>query len=396
MHAMGTVHIIGAGVSGLAAAAMLAEKHVPVRLYEASSAAGGRARSSTIGALSECDHGLHIVDANARELFSYLDRVGARDALQPMTHPLPLPFAPVADYLELARYALRPTSTLDRAVSAESPLAGEWLAPFARNWLHSDAHQLPAPLAAQALRRLVQPAAWRMFHVPKLSRQLITPALDYLERHGGSLYFSHALKSLVLEQGAPHALQFARKKIALGDSDIVIFATPPAFAASVIPGLVVPSGTHAAIICHFAVAHGVSEKLVAAHDSPVDMIHYAPGRISCSIRVADNQWHEDGELLARRLWRFLQKRHDTLREQAFPDYALHREKRAGHALQPLPLPEAHLPPRVLLAGDWLDPTRPATLNAAAGSGHRAARAALALLGGNAQHAQRPPEHYAAP
>ena len=390
---MSTVHIIGAGVSGLAAAVMLAESQVSVRLYEATSAAGGRARSSTLGTLEDGDHGLHFTDGNAQELFSFLRRIGAITALHPIRHPLPLPFAPVADYLTLAGGLWRVNGALETVVSPQSPLVAEWLIPFARNWLHSDASQVSPPLARSTLHRLARPAAWRMFQLPQLSRQLIAPALDSLERHGGSIYFSHALKSLVLEHGVPQALQFARKKIALADSDLVIVATPPAIAASLIPGLVVPPHSHASVTCHFAVAHALPDGLIAAIDAPVDLIRYTPGRISCCIRVADNQWHEDGELLARRLWRYLQKRHAELNELAFPEFGLHREKRAGHALQTSALPEPRLPPRVLLAGDWLDPTQPGTLDAAAGSGHRAARAALALVDPAAKRAQRAPEYY---
>ncbi len=98
---MAMIHIIGAGISGLAAATKLAEAHLPVRLYEATSHAGGRARSSKDPTLGTIDHGLHVIEGESPELMEYLTRIGAQDQLTNVNHPLALPRAPIADYVPL-------------------------------------------------------------------------------------------------------------------------------------------------------------------------------------------------------------------------------------------------------------------------------------------------------
>lgn len=72
--AKGLVHIIGAGVAGLAAALFLAERGVPVALHDAAPAAGGRARALPDGT----DNGTHALLSANRAALRFLRRIGAR------------------------------------------------------------------------------------------------------------------------------------------------------------------------------------------------------------------------------------------------------------------------------------------------------------------------------
>jgi len=213
-----------------------------------------------------------------------------------------------------------------------------------------------------------------------LNASLLTPALTHLDYWGGSIYFNHALTSLVQKNGALSELRFARQNVALAAEDVVILATPAQAASQLIPGIRPGEHTHSAITLHYAVAHRETEGLVAPEHAPVDLLRYMPGRISVMVRVADAVWHSDPNFLAGRLWRWIRAQHPYL-EPPLPKYAVWREKYAGHVLTPNHAPFIPpLPPRLLVAGDWCDADRPASLETAAASGHRAARAALTFIG----------------
>src|SRR5258705_8069277 len=75
--------VIGAGVSGLSAATVLAARGVSVTLIEAAGQAGGRCRSyfdSAIGGV--IDNGNHLVLSGNRAVNAYVKRIGTADALQ--------------------------------------------------------------------------------------------------------------------------------------------------------------------------------------------------------------------------------------------------------------------------------------------------------------------------
>ena len=77
-----TVHIIGAGLAGLSAAARLAAMGERVAVYEATGQAGGRCRSYHDPALDMMiDNGNHLVLSGNRAALGYLDLIGARDGL---------------------------------------------------------------------------------------------------------------------------------------------------------------------------------------------------------------------------------------------------------------------------------------------------------------------------
>ena len=77
-----TVHIIGAGISGLSAAVRLANANYRVHLYEATQQAGGRCRSYFDAAMGGViDNGNHLVLSGNHAVQTYLDRIGAKNAL---------------------------------------------------------------------------------------------------------------------------------------------------------------------------------------------------------------------------------------------------------------------------------------------------------------------------
>jgi squalene-associated FAD-dependent desaturase len=86
------VAIIGAGWSGLAAAVTLAERGVPVTVFEASRSLGGRARRVSIDGV-DLDNGQHILIGAYRETLRMMRRVGADPDELLLRVPLELRFA---------------------------------------------------------------------------------------------------------------------------------------------------------------------------------------------------------------------------------------------------------------------------------------------------------------
>ena len=79
----GTVHVVGAGLAGLAAAVELAAQGRRVQLYEAGRHAGGRCRSYFDAELGcRIDNGNHLLLAGNRAALGYLERIGALDTLE--------------------------------------------------------------------------------------------------------------------------------------------------------------------------------------------------------------------------------------------------------------------------------------------------------------------------
>jgi squalene-associated FAD-dependent desaturase len=86
------VAVVGAGWSGLAAAVTLAERGVPVTVFEASRSLGGRARRVEIDGV-EVDNGQHVLIGAYRETLRLMRRVGADPDKLLLRIPLELRFA---------------------------------------------------------------------------------------------------------------------------------------------------------------------------------------------------------------------------------------------------------------------------------------------------------------
>ncbi len=386
---MATAHVIGAGISGLAAATALAEAHLPIKLYEATAHAGGRCRSTNDATFGALDSGLHLINGRDHETFRYLDRISARDRLASVQPPR-FPAASMTDYAALTYGMVFPDAfPLSHFMAEENPLYDEWARNFSRLRLHTP----PETVSARAVRSALLDQRGELYMAARtLADTFLEPALKFLDYCGGSAYFGHALNGFTRAGEKITTLNFARKKVVLAENDVIILATPPSFACSLLPDVSIPLSTHSAITITFAATHRESVgTLRFIHDGPCDLLRYDKNIIRVAIRVADSAWYGDQALLTDRIWKYLIKLHPYLQGEPLGKWAVGREKRAGHrcdmATMALPKTNPHPHPQCILAGDWLDPSRPASVESAALSGHQAAELAKKLVGKFAERRQ---------
>jgi squalene-associated FAD-dependent desaturase len=408
------IHVIGAGLAGLAAAVRLAERGHAVELHEAAGQAGGRCRSyfdASFGAV--IDNGNHLLLSGNGAAMGYLNLIGAADKL---SGPDRAEFA-FADLKSGERWTLRvndgrwPAWVFDasRRVPGTKPLDYLAAAPlmwagrkktvtdviardsilYTRLWhplmlaaLNTDPEEGSARLAGAIMRNTLVKggAACRpLVATEGLSSAFVEPGLRYIEGHGGSIHLNHRLRELRFENGRVSALDFGPGGVVpLSKGDSVILAVPSWAAEALVSGLKAPTEFHAILNVHYRVAPPPEMPgIVGVINGTVEWIFAFHGRVSITISGADRLIDQPREQLAADLWREVSA--ITGLSGDLPPWQVVKEKRATFAA--LPGQDARRPPahtnwrNLFLAGDWTQTGLPATIEGAIRSGERAARLA---------------------
>lgn len=392
-----TVHVVGAGVAGLAGALALARSGQAVVLHEASPGAGGRARALADGT----DNGTHaLVGANTAAL-AFLRAVGAWQGwVEPEPDGLPvldcadgaarrISLSPLGWWradrrppgLSLGALGAMAGMTLpgrDRpvaqAMAAHPVFQRGFVDPLVVATLNTPSAEASSARLAQVLRRLGGPGATRLYVAERgLGPDLVEPALAAIRAAGGEVRFGSRIRTVTAQgqgwllDGEPAAR--------------VLLATPPWESARLLPGVRVPEA-HAPIVnLHFARAEPGPVRFVGFVGALCQWVLVRPSGVSVTISAGDAEVTEDVEALAPRAWG------EILRAVAAfglpgewpikpPACRLVKERRATPRHNPgPPFTPARLPaPGLALAGDWTWPHLPATIDAAVRSGEAAARA----------------------
>jgi squalene-associated FAD-dependent desaturase len=405
-----TVHIVGAGLAGLAAAVRLAGRGVATIVHEATDRAGGRCRSYDDAATAlRIDNGTHIllsgntaalgflasVGASARvsgapaARFPFIDlATGERWTLDLGNGRLPMWMfdsrrrAPGSRALDYAAFVRLIWAKADRPLASVVRCSGTGydrvVRPFLLAALNIDPKAASSVLARAVLRETIAAGgqACRPYLAPHgLSAAFVEPAVAFLERHGAALRFANELRRLVITGNAVTGLDFGDGIVDIGLNDRVVLAVPPSAARALVPGLTTPQEYRAIINAHFRMApppglapmtgivNGVAEWLFGFED-----------RISATISGADRFLQQPREEIARMIWRDVQCVAGIAAE--LPPWQIVRERRATFAATPeqnARRPGVRTAWRNLaLAGDWTDTGLPATIESAVRSGNRAA------------------------
>ena len=404
-----TVHVIGAGLSGLAAAIRLADS-AKVAVHEAAGQPGGRCRSYYDAATGlVIDNGNHLVLSGNKAALSFLQTVGTEDRLVGPAHA-EFPFADLASgerwtlrlsdgrlpwwvlnandgvpgtrALDYARYAPLLWASGDKTVCDVVPCNGalyqRLMQPLLLAALNIDPREGSAALASEIVRETL--AAGGLACRPLIARQglstaFIEPAIEYLQQRGASVQLSHELRGFGFEGGRIASLDFGSEQIALGAEDAVVLAVPPYAAASLLPELTVPTEFRAIVNGHFRVDPPAGcPPIIGVINATTEWIFAFEGRLSVTISSGDRLLNEPREQLANTIWKEVCA--VTGASGDLPRWQIVRERRATFAATPQQnarRPKAETAWRNLfLAGDWTATGLPATIEGSIRSGFRAA------------------------
>jgi len=408
-----TVHVIGAGLSGLSAALRLTARGARVIVHEAMQQAGGRARSYYDAATGlVIDNGNHLLLSGNHAAMAYVRALGSeaglvgppqadfafidlpsnkRWTLRINDGRLPwwmldehrrVPGSTLADYLRLLPLVWAGRSkTVGETIACRGPVYDRLAHPLLLAALNTDPPQGSAALAGAIMRETLMAGgrACRPLIARGLTEVLIDPALRLLAQRGADVRFGAQLRALDLRDDRVQVLDLGGDRIVLGEGDAAILAVPPWIAPSLVPGLSAPSQFRAIVNAHFRIAPRKDfPPMIGVLGATVEWIFAFPDRLSVTISSADRLLDQSREELAALIWREVAQVAGITAD--LPPWQVVRERRATFAATPAE--DAKRPGAAMkfsnlyLAGDWTDTGLPATIEGAIRSGNRAADLAL--------------------
>jgi len=410
-----TVHIIGAGISGLSAAVRLASAGYEVHVHEATQQAGGRCRSyfdtATNLTIDNGNHlllsGNHHALAYARSIGTEAGLVGPKRAQFPFVDlstgrrwqldlgdsRLPLwvfdkarrvPDTGLVDYLALMPLIWGgPDKLVGKTIPCKGNLYQRLVQPLLLAALNVDPPEGSAGLAGAIVRETLLAgglACRPLIAREGLSAVLVEPAIELLKKNGARIRFGHELREFTMSADRIGELKFGDDTIEIGPDDTVVLAVPPRPAAALLPGLKTPQKFRAIVNAHFRFDPPPgAPPILGVVGGLVEWLFAFPQRLSITISNGDRLVDMPREELAQAIWRDVCQAGGVQGE--LPPWQIVRERRATfeatpeqNALRPGPVTAFK---NLFLAGDWTATGLPATIEGSVRSGDRAADLVLA-------------------
>lgn len=409
------VHVVGAGLAGLAAAVQLQRRGARVLLHEAAPHAGGRCRSYfDIKLNATIDNGNYVVLSGNHATLAYLKAIGAADELVGPTQP-ELPFVDLltsarwtvrlstgrlpawifdstsrapgtqpADYLSLARLLFaRPGRTIAETLRAHGRLWDTLAQPLLLAAMNVDPREGSAELAGNLLKDtllLGGQACRPMVARNGLGHTFVDPALRLLQHGGAQIRLGTGLREMGFKgsrsQARVSSLGFEGESMTLAPDEGVVLAVSPDAAERLVPGLVAPNQFSAIVSAHFAVDPPLAfEPVTVLLNGAAQWLFAVDGRLCVTIHGADRLLDTPREELAKTLWLEVAKA-AKLPPEPMPAWQIVMDKRATFAALPA---QENLRPasrtrwsNLMLAGDWTATGLPPSVEGAIRSGQKAA------------------------
>ncbi|WP_454826836.1 hydroxysqualene dehydroxylase HpnE [Paraburkholderia xenovorans] len=407
------VHVVGAGLAGLAAAVQLQRRGAHVVLHEAAAQAGGRCRSyydARLGAT--LDSGNHMVLAGNVATLNYTRAIGAADELTGPAQP-EYPFVDLAtrarwtvrlspghlpwwifdpnarvpntgpgDYLALVPLLFaKPARSVAQTMRCNGPLWDRLLRPLFHALLNVEPREASAELTGAIVRQTVM--AGGLACRPLVARNglgsaFVDPALRLLQHGGAAIRLGSRLEEVIFaaNNARAQALRFAGESIALEVGHAVILAVPPETAQTLVPGVRVPARFAASVNVHFAIDPPFGlPPVTGLLNGTAEWLFAFEGRLSVTLNGAERLLDTPHEALAATVWAEVAQA-ANLPAAPMPAWQVVVEKRATFAA--LPDQETLRPgtrtrwKNLMLAGDWTATGLPATIEGAIRSGQKAA------------------------
>jgi phytoene dehydrogenase-like protein len=391
-----TLHVVGAGLAGLAAALAGAKAGWRVVVHEAARHAGGRCRSFRCTRLDRViDNGTHLLLGANRHALAFARAVGGIEALEAVEARFPffdlasgdqwtvspdrLSTGMAETALALGLPWVSRRQTVARRLGRTRSYRTMW-APLCEAILNTPPEQASARLLGCVLREVLLGGKTSMrpyVAVGGLSAVFAAPAEATLAVHGAEIHFGRRLTAIT-----GRSLHFDDGEVTIGAADRAVLALPPWAAAAVLPqAKALPCA--AIVNAHFRLDQpaalpggqpflglvGGTGQWLSVHDDVASVT------VSAADRLAD----APAEQVAEHLWREIAP---VLRAPAdhLPPVRVIKERRATLAHTPEVVrrrPNAATDvPWLWLAGDWMASPWPCTMEAAIASGLQAARLAV--------------------
>ena len=406
----GTIHIIGAGLAGLAAAMRLAGSGRAIVVHEANAQAGGRCRSYHDQSTEMLiDNGTHLLLSGNYAALAYAAAIGSTDQLQgPKQSQFQfvdladnerwmlrfgdsrfpwwvfdkerrVPQTGIADYLPLARLAW---TSADKPISAVmecgGPIYTRLMEPLLLAALNIAPRQGSAKLAGALVRETLAlggKACRPLLAQNGIGNVFVEPALAHLRKRAVTVQLQDELIALKFTNDRITQLEFRDRQVNVGMDDAVILAVPPYVATNLVPKLQAPSSFRGIVNAHFRADPGDSPPMLGVINGLCQWVFALPGRVSVTISDAGHLFDMPRVELAQKIWNEVASIAKLSNE--LPPWQLVRERRATFAATPAQ--NAMRPPaltawdNLILAGDWTATGLPATIESALRSGFRAAQ-----------------------
>ncbi|HEX3215574.1 MAG TPA: hydroxysqualene dehydroxylase HpnE [Aestuariivirgaceae bacterium] len=410
---MGKVHIIGAGVAGLAAAVELASRSAEVVVHEAAGGAGGRCRSWHDPLLeAEIDNGNHLMLSGNWATLGYLDRIGARDRLigpERAVFPFfdlqsgerwtvdinrgPVPWwildkdrrvrgTSLGEYIDGLRLLNAGERTVTQIFRSQGPFFHRFWEPFTIAVLNTPPDRAAARLLLPVIRETLAQGSAKS--TPLIARRsladtLVAPALAMLQERGADMRFGAKIRGLEREGKRVTALVTARGREPVSVSDSVIAAVPAWAIGELLPEITAPSEFAPIVNLHFRIDDAplplMPLPLLGLLGGTAQWLFVRDNLASVTISAAMSLVEEQNTTIAERVWRDIATALDR-NGSPMPKVRVVKEHRATFLASPeqnARRPKAVTPyGNLVLAGEWIDTGLPTTIEGAIRSGQAAA------------------------